>query len=540
MLPTARRDAESAECRVRSETVCGLATNRASLLAGLMLCVAGSGTFAQSPFARSTNGRFYVGDQPLRFVGFSLRGICHYGESEPFSDSSPSDRITNLDFVQSVGGTVIRAFVAYRSIDRVETGDRLQIVLDAAWSRGIRVICVLTDFYPPTSMHPMGDDIYYGTYGGWDVLLHTFFAGGYRVNYLPQAVYLANRFRNHPGVFAWELTNEGRDLQSGATFASFCLDVIAQIRAADPNHMIGLGLISSGHANLTWEQMLQVYPNLDYLTSHNYNGSDAEDERGMAAAFNKPFFVEEAGFEDGDRPARTDADIRKWLDRRASGYVQWGLMATPYDMGDGDWVFGMDQALHPWDWAAYVSVYAHWGWAVAPNRPWIARVPSSLAVTGMKGFDAAGQTFTVANDGGGTLNYTVTSDASWLDVTPATGTSVGETDPLDVRFHTANLAPGDYSATITISDPNAGNNPQTILVNLAVNRRSADFDSDGDVDLTDFSLFQVCFAGPNRPPGLKCPVNADFDSDGDVDLIDFARFQACFNGPNRPSACLGT
>jgi len=65
---------------------------------------------------------------------------------------------------------------------------------------------------------------------------------------------------------------------------------------------------------------------------------------------------------------------------------------------------------------------------------------------------------------------------------------------------------------------------------------SGDFDNDGDVDLTDFALFQICFNGPNFAPGPKCAVNADFDGDHDVDLADFAAFQACFNGPNRPPA----
>ena len=36
-----------------------------------------------------------------------------------------------------------------------------------------------------------------GLDGSQGVLTHTFFAGGYRNNYLPQAVYLANRFRSH-------------------------------------------------------------------------------------------------------------------------------------------------------------------------------------------------------------------------------------------------------------------------------------------------------------------------------------------------------
>lgn len=60
-----------------------------------------------------------------------------------------------------------------------------------------------------------------------------------------------------------------------------------------------------------------------------------------------------------------------------------------------------------------------------------------------------------------------------------------------------------------------------------------DFDGDADVDLQDFSVFQYCFSGPNRPPVYsECP-RADFDGDLDVDLADFATLQGLFNGPNR-------
>ena len=64
-----------------------------------------------------------------------------------------------------------------------------------------------------------------------------------------------------------------------------------------------------------------------------------------------------------------------------------------------------------------------------------------------------------------------------------------------------------------------------------------DFDGDADVDLADFSGFQACFNGPNRPPANSGCVRADFDGDGDVDLTDFGVFQVCFNGPNRRTAC---
>jgi hypothetical protein len=66
----------------------------------------------------------------------------------------------------------------------------------------------------------------------------------------------------------------------------------------------------------------------------------------------------------------------------------------------------------------------------------------------------------------------------------------------------------------------------------------ADFNHDASVDLNDFSFFQMCFNGPNRPASYSECGAADLDLDSDVDLSDFSMFQACFNGPNRPPACL--
>ncbi|HOW19409.1 MAG TPA: hypothetical protein PLC79_10250, partial [Phycisphaerae bacterium] len=60
--------------------------------------------------------------------------------------------------------------------------------------------------------------------------------------------------------------------------------------------------------------------------------------------------------------------------------------------------------------------------------------------------------------------------------------------------------------------------------------------------LGDFSVFQNCFNGPNRPYKLPAGFNKDCycldvgDNPvvNDIDLSDFNTFQGCFNGPNRP------
>lgn len=77
----------------------------------------------------------------------------------------------------------------------------------------------------------------------------------------------------------------------------------------------------------------------------------------------------------------------------------------------------------------------------------------------------------------------------------------------------------------------------SITLTVQPNTVAPDLDSDSDVDLGDFAVFQSCFNGPNRPPAQAGCEQSDFDSDSDVDLCDFAKFQTCFNGPNRPPAC---
>ena len=169
-----------------------------------------------------------------------------------------------------------------------------------------------------------------------------------------------------------------------------------------------------------------------------------------------------------------------------------------------------------------------------PQNPAIARSPSSLSRSIQQGQNAASQQFTIRNSGQGTLNYSITDNIGWLSVSPGGGQSTGETDTITVNYNTTGLTPGNHGGVITISDPSATNNPQTINVTVIVNNAPfapVDFDQDGDVDHSDFGRFQTCLTGPGIPQTATECQPAKLDGDVDVDQDDFGIFQACFSGP---------
>jgi hypothetical protein len=113
----------------------------------------------------------------------------------------------------------------------------------------------------------------------------------------------------------------------------------------------------------------------------------------------------------------------------------------------------------------YFEFYIHWE---TPSAE-ISFSPSSLTPSCAQGQNAASETFEVWNSGDGTLSYSISDNASWISsISPSSGTSTGEHDTITVNYDTTELLEGVHAATITISDPSATNDPQTIGVTLTV------------------------------------------------------------------------
>ena len=97
----------------------------------------------------------------------------------------------------------------------------------------------------------------------------------------------------------------------------------------------------------------------------------------------------------------------------------------------------------------------------------------TLNNTAVQGQNAVRQSFHVTNDGGGALNYAITSDQTWaVPGTTFGGTSVADENNLIViNYNTTALLVGAHVAVITVTDITASNSPQTVQINMAVTAR---------------------------------------------------------------------
>lgn len=79
------------------------------------------------------------------------------------------------------------------------------------------------------------------------------------------------------------------------------------------------------------------------------------------------------------------------------------------------------------------------------------------------------QSVAISNSGTGTLNWSASSDSSWLAVSPASGSGAAN---LSISISPAGLTPATYTGHIKISASGAASSPQTVTVTLAISAPS--------------------------------------------------------------------
>ncbi len=89
---------------------------------------------------------------------------------------------------------------------------------------------------------------------------------------------------------------------------------------------------------------------------------------------------------------------------------------------------------------------------------------------------------------------------------------------------------GNYLVNFNVTDGELWDSEEiSIEVNDSFTIAPPDYDSDGDIDQSDFGHFQVCFGSLYDGCG-----DCDFTNDNYVNLSDFIYFQACVSGPTIP------
>jgi hypothetical protein len=171
---------------------------------------------------------------------------------------------------------------------------------------------------------------------------------------------------------------------------------------------------------------------------------------------------------------------------------------------------------------------------VLPGAPVISLDPDAIEHRIVPGEAIAAEVISVQDTGGGILDATVSSNQSWLMVSPGNVENSGETDEVTLSYSVAGLGSGIHHANITLTDPLASNSPQTVVVTVIVGT-PGDFDLDGDVDMSDFGEFQLCYTGEGIEQNDPACTSARLDPDPDVDLDDFTIFQNCLSGADVPA-----
>lgn len=381
---------------------------------------------------------------------------------------------------------------------------------------------------------------------------------------------IVDRLKHNPYVLMWDVKNEPDhpdnygwcDCNPGACgdwdcnptkrnqIVSWLQRMCNAVRARDPNHPVAAGM-------RWWQNLSDVLHFQDVAVFHSYWPNISTEQipqtKALMGSQQKPILVEEWGWPSNPHPCNRDGRLIYDYNetQQMSVYVNHLNAFTQHDIAGGlQWMtfdakayttnpnesfeqyFGLwyhHYALKP------VGVYYRDNFPVSPF-PKIA-----MPTAPVTGFAAAVSGLNVVltwkNPDTYTFEGTVISYSDQgYPATPSDGTILatriappGSTDylvhvqpTLGVRYYYSAFA---YNIANSHASPAQAS--QTVFIR-------ADYNGDGQVDMTDFAHLQRCLSGPFVPQTDPSCQNARHDGDDDVDADDVKLFEYCLQGPGEP------
>ncbi|HTM68875.1 MAG TPA: cellulase family glycosylhydrolase [Candidatus Binatia bacterium] len=258
-------------------------------------------------FVVSSGGHLRLGAVRYRFVGVNVYSLA---SAPPGSDgfvcgeSRDDDGLRQtLDEVAAMGGNAIR-IDAYQSFTDGD-GDfsRLDLILDEAGARGIRVILALENQWPDCTEGGY-------KYADWYRDGYRRPYGGYRLSYRDHVAAVVRRYRDDPGVLMFQLMNEAesRDvhgLDDPEALLAFTEDMASLVRGIDRVHVLSLGTsgVARPGSGGAFYALLHQVNGIDVVEAHDYGADAVALPRDVwlsllaARAIRRPFFIGEVGMD---------------------------------------------------------------------------------------------------------------------------------------------------------------------------------------------------------------------------------------------------